>query len=62
MEVVQYRCSIQGAVGAPTRKLCAIPQGCPLSMLMIALLATPWLRGLESIPGVVGRALADDLL
>ena len=52
--------NITGALGKPYYKRCSIPQGCPFSMMLIALL----LRILICrIPGVlVLRILADDIL
>eukprot|EP00969_Alexandrium_andersonii_P154947 6850131-Alexandrium_andersonii.AAC.1 len=63
METVKYRKSAQGALGCEAAKLCAIPQGCPLSMVTIALMRRPWLKGVQQqLPGACARALADDLL
>ena len=53
--------SFSGHIGKPHKHQCGIPQGCPFSMLFIALLLRPWhilLASLSRIP----RALADDLL
>ena len=38
-----------------------IPQGCPISMMMVALLLRPWMTLMHTL-NVVPRALADDLL
>ena len=49
----------QGA-GTPYTRRCSIPQGCPLSMMMLALITRPWIllmKHMETIP----RTLADDL-
>eukprot|EP00973_Karenia_brevis_P001367 185331-Karenia_brevis.AAC.1 len=48
-----------GALGKGHRFPCGIPQGCPLSMLFIALMLRPWtlqMRSMQAVP----RALADD--
>eukprot|EP00973_Karenia_brevis_P055130 7666161-Karenia_brevis.AAC.1 len=53
--------SIAGAFGAAHKFPCGIPQGCPLSMLFVALYLRPWIlqmRHLQALP----RALADDIL
>jgi hypothetical protein len=49
----------QGA-GTPYTRKCSIPQGCPLSMMILALITRPWIllmKHMETIP----RTLADDL-
>lgn len=48
-------------IGKGFVRLCGIPQGCPLSMLFIALMMRPWLVAmvaLEALPAI----LADDIL
>eukprot|EP00973_Karenia_brevis_P068646 9545019-Karenia_brevis.AAC.1 len=50
-----------GAFGKGHRFPCGIPQGCPLSMVFIALMMRPWtlqMREMHATP----RALADDVL
>ena len=39
----------------------SIPQGCPFSMAMIALLLRPWMQMMKEM-GVTPRTLADDLM
>eukprot|EP00973_Karenia_brevis_P059758 8318355-Karenia_brevis.AAC.1 len=53
--------SFAGHIGSPHRHLCGIPQGCPFSMMIIALLLRPW-HLLARAAHVIPRALADDLL
>eukprot|EP00973_Karenia_brevis_P038859 5364129-Karenia_brevis.AAC.1 len=53
--------SFAGHIGSPHKHRCGIPQGCPFSMMIIALLLRPWhllIRAARVIP----RSLADDLL
>ena len=40
---------------------CSIPQGCPFSMTMVALLLKPWINYMIEL-GVEPRVLADDLM
>jgi hypothetical protein len=47
--------------GAPHCERASIPQGCPFSMTMIALLMVPWIRIMTDL-GVKPRVLADDLM
>ena len=59
--VVVYN-SLAGGLGKPYHKRCSIPQGCPFSMLIIALMMRPWIL-ISNIEGLVNaRVLADDLL
>ena len=53
--------SLALGLGAPHRRDNGIPQGCPLSMMMIALLMRPWML-LMLQHNVTPRTLADDLL
>ena len=48
-------------LGKTHQTRCSIPQGCPFSMLMVALLMTPWIAMMEEME-VSPRVLADDLL
>ena len=52
---------INGIVGEKHNHLCSIPQGCPFSMLMIALLMGPWAKLIKE-NNVTPRILADDLM
>ena len=60
-EAVQCYNSISGAPGKPYHKPTSIPQGCPLSMVFIALLMVPWTKMVEAA-GAIPRVLADDIL
>ena len=58
---IEVRYQIGSKIGKARQEKCSIPQGCPFSMTMVALLMTPWvklMRGLQVDP----RVLADDLL
>ena len=48
-------------IGVPKEDGCSIPQGCPFSMTMVALLMRPWVMLIEELE-VTPRVLADDLL
>eukprot|EP00969_Alexandrium_andersonii_P046092 2022037-Alexandrium_andersonii.AAC.1 len=48
-------------VGEAFTRPAAIPQGCPYSMLFMALLTAPWSALLAGMP-VEARAIADDIL
>eukprot|EP00969_Alexandrium_andersonii_P115365 5102020-Alexandrium_andersonii.AAC.1 len=50
-------------VGSPKPRRCAIPQGCPFSMLFLSLLTTVWLAAVrQQHQGVFARVLTDDLM
>eukprot|EP00973_Karenia_brevis_P003732 515577-Karenia_brevis.AAC.1 len=52
-----------GMYGKAHRFVCGIPQGCPLSMLFIAILLRPWAKQIRVFsPQAKPRALADDIL
>jgi len=53
--------TILGGLGKGYHRECGIPQGCPLSMMFLALLLRPWCIALEA-KMVVPRILADDLM
>ena len=59
-EQVHYHNTIGGALGAPHRKPCSIPQGCPFSMMMTSFSFHPWVALMKSMY-VILRGLADDL-
>merc|ERR1712218_475549 len=48
------------STGAPHQHRCSIPQGCPFSMALVALLMRPWISSMRSHK-VEPRVLADDL-
>eukprot|EP00973_Karenia_brevis_P067356 9369161-Karenia_brevis.AAC.1 len=51
---------IGSSLGVPHRHECSIPQGCPFSMTLVALLTLPWIKMIRA-NNVVPRTLADDL-
>ena len=53
--------SVAGTLGEPHQRKCSIPQGCPLSMTMMAFLLRPWV-GLMKHMGCTPRVLADDIM
>ena len=59
-EQVQFHNTIGKGLGQPHWKKCSIPQGCPLSMTIVAYLFHPWVK-LMRAHGVKPRGLADDL-
>ena len=61
LEEVQVHNSVAGGLGRGYKKPCSIPQGCPLSMAITALLMRPWILKMQEL-GATGRVLADDML
>jgi hypothetical protein len=61
MDSLKVRNSLAGALGAPYQLETGIPQGCPLSLMMIAYLLRPWIMKMRSMQ-VTPRVLADDIL
>lgn len=58
-ELVIYNTIARG-VGKPYSRRCGVPQGCPLSMILIALMMRPWVAlmlALDLVPWI----LADDI-
>ena len=53
--------AVGGGLGKPHKHQCGIPQGCPLSMMLIAFLLRPWVLLMIRLGGVP-RILADDML
>ena len=53
--------SVAGTLGEPHKRKCSIPQGCPLSMTMIAFMLRPWIGVIKEI-GAKPRILADDIM
>ena len=60
-EALDMHNTIAGGLGRAFTKLCGIPQGCPLSMLIIAMAMLPWVQMMHEIK-VIPRILADDIL
>ena len=56
-----YNC-IAGGLGTPYKRRCGIPQGCPFSMTMVALIMRPWIILMRKISGITAYILADDVL
>ena len=57
-----YNC-VAGGIGAPYRRRCGIPQGCPFSMMMVALIMRPWIALMRALgKAVMCYILADDVL
>ena len=52
--------SIGGAIGHPYTRRCGIPQGCPFSMMLVALIMRPWICLMEKLQAVP-NILADDV-
>ena len=52
---------LAGGIGQPYRRQCSIPQGCPLSMMIMALIMRPWLQKTKEL-NVEPKVLADDVL
>ena len=53
--------SIGGHLGKAHQHPCGIPQGCPLSMMVLGLTMRPWILKCRTL-NVTPRALADDIL
>jgi len=53
---------LAGGIGAPHQRLCGIPQGCPLSMAMVALIMRPWIAIMRTFGNIRCFILADDVL
>ena len=56
-----YNC-LAGGMGTPYMRRCGITQGCPFSMMYVALIMRPWIIIMRCIPGVQAFILADDVL
>ena len=53
--------TVHGSIGKPHQHPAGIPQGCPFSMVFIALLLRPWTVQVQELGGIA-RTMADDLL
>ncbi len=58
---IQVQFQVGNIVGQPHRDKASLPQGCPFSMCMVALLMKPWLSIMHE-DKVTPRCLADDLM
>ena len=47
-----YNCVV-GWMGTPYVRVCGIPQGCPFSMMNVALIMRPWVLTVKKSPGSV---------
>ena len=53
---------LAGGMGTPYVRRCGIPQGCPFSMMFVALIMRPWIVLMRCILGIQVYILADDVL
>jgi hypothetical protein len=53
--------SLAGSIGHAYVRTCSIPQGCPLSMMIVAIMMRPWLSMIKEM-GLQPKVLADDVL
>ena len=60
IENLDIRFQIGKTLGEAHRDACSIPQACPFSMNMVALLMRPWIMRMKE-NGIEPRTLADDL-
>ena len=58
---LRLRFKLATGLGVAWRRDGSIPQGCPLSMVFIVALYTPWCRYLESLAGISPQLYADNL-
>ena len=61
VEQLKAHNSIDGCVGKAHTMSCGIPQGCPLSMMLVALHMRPWLIKMDDLQ-VTANILADDVI
>ena len=61
LEQMETQFQIGQTIGAPHKDKASIPQGCPFSMSMLALLLKPWINKMREL-NVEPRCLADDLM
>lgn len=53
--------SLAGGIGQPYKRQCSMPQECPLSMMIVALIMRPWLQLMKEM-NVDLKVLADDVI
>ena len=58
---MQIQFQVGNTIGRPHQDTASLPQGCPFSMMMVALLLKPWISAMREA-GVTPRCLADDLM
>lgn len=56
-----YNCAA-GGIGKPYSRRCGIPQGCPFSMTMVALIMRSWMLEMRTHAGISCYILAEDVL
>ena len=56
-----YNCVV-GGMGTPYVRLCGIPQGCPFSTSIVALIMRPWIINMRKFSRIRCFILADDVL
>ena len=62
VENLQVYNSLAGGLGTPYGRRCGIPQGCPFSMMLVALIMRPWIVLMKTAPNTQAFILADDVL
>ena len=62
LEKLEIYNSVAGGLGTPYQRRCGIPQGCPFSMMLVALTMRPWVFLMKTIPEKKAYILADDVL
>lgn len=55
-----YKC-LAGGIGRPHTRKCGVPQGCPFSMMMVALIMRPWVLLMRLIGWMQRFTLAGDV-
>ena len=60
-DLMVHNC-LAGGVGTPCQRRCGIPQGCPFSMTLVALIMRPWIILMRGVGGITCYILADDVL
>ena len=58
---MQIQLQVGNTIGRPHQDTASLPQGCPFSLMMAALLLKPWISTMREA-GVTPRCLADDLM
>ena len=62
VEKLEIYNSVAGGLGTPYQRRCGIPQGCPFSMMLVALTMRPWVFLMKTVPDTKAFILADDVL
>ena len=52
---------VAGGMGTPYIRKCGIPQGCPFSMMNVALIMKPWILKIRKFTGTKCYIVADDV-